>query len=139
MGNIAILNGISVKLIRIATFFAIASSIIVLVFNYKFDGQVIYDRIVVYYGMIVIDMWICVVLYKIGQYIKRENCIKVLNHLDKISYEFYIVHGLIILVATQPLLIKLGVIAYIFCIVILSCIGAWILHGVCNLVYRKIK
>lgn len=138
-GNIILPNDISVKRISFVTLLSAISSAVVLVFNYKFDGQVIYDRIVIFYGMIIIDFWICTVLYKMGKHIKYGVWIGILNHLDKISYEFYIVHGLIIAAVTQPLIEMLGVVAYMCVTIILSYIGAWVLHGVCSLVYRKVQ
>lgn len=138
-GNIILPGNINFKRVGVITILTIISSAIVLVFNYKFDGQVIYDRIVIFYGMAVIDLWICTVLYKLGQYVKDEILTKIINHLDSISYEFYIVHGLIIAAVTQPLIGRFGVIAYILVTIVLSYIGAWVLHGVCSLVYRKIQ
>lgn len=59
--------------------------------------------------------------------------------MDIISYEFYIVHGLIIVAFVQSVILKFGVIAYICSSIILSYIAAWFLHGICNLIYGKIK
>lgn len=137
-GNIILPNDISTKRINFVTLLAALASAVVLVFNYKFDGQVLYDRIVIFYGMVIIELWICTIFYKIGKHIKDEVWTGILNHLDKISYEFYIVHGLIIAAVTQPLIEKFGVITYICGTIVLSYIGAWVLHGVCSLVYRKV-
>ena len=123
------------RIIRFSILSIFASGI-VLFFNLKFDGQIIYDRIVIYYGMIVIDLWICTVLYKIGKFIKGTWIIKIINLLDTISYEFYIVHGLIISAIALPVLMQYGVIVYIVGTVFLSLIAATLLHWLCNRVYE---
>lgn len=127
--------------IGLMTVLMIVSSTIALIFNLKFDGQVIYDRIVIYYGMIVIDLWICTVLYKIGKSIKVKWIIKIIDFLDTISYEFYVVHGLIISAIALPVLMQYGVIVYIVGTVFFSLIAASLLHWVCNRVYeiKKLK
>lgn len=138
--GIAILpNRISTKRICFITTLAVILSVIVLIFNRNYDGKIIYDRILIFYGMVVIDLWICTVLYKLGQYIQAGRIRSVINHLDSISYEFYIVHGLIIVAVTQPRIGQIGTIAYICSTIIFSFICAWVLHGVCSLVYRKIR
>lgn len=138
-GNIILSNRIGGKRIGILTIITAISSLIVLLCNQKFDGQVIYDRIIVFYGMVIIDLWICTVLYKLGQYIKDGVLTKIINHFDTISYEFYIVHGLIIAIFAQSLIGKIGVIGYILVIIVLSYVAAWVLHGICNCIYKMIK
>lgn len=136
MGNVILSENIGgARLIAMTALTAI-SSVVVLVFNRKFDGQIIYDRIVIFYGMVMIDLWICMVLYKLGQYLKTEWVLKVINHLDSISYEFYIVHGLIIAAVTVNVLIRLGTLAYVVSTLILSWMSAVVLHKVCGVVYR---
>lgn len=123
---------------RIITFtvLAVCASGVVLFFNLKFNNQIIYDRIIIYYGMVVIDLWICTVVYKLGKYIKGDFTKRVINHLDTISYEFYIVHGLIIASITVLVLIKVGSMAYILSTLMLSWLVAIVLHWMCHLVDR---
>lgn len=137
VGNAILSDNIGKKRICIMTALTLITCVVVLIFNRKFDGQVIYDRIVIYYGMVVIDLWICTVLYQLGQFFKNKSLDVIINHLDKISYEFYIVHGLIIAAITQPLIGEFGVVAYIFGTIVLSYILARVLHYICNLVYRR--
>lgn len=139
VGNIILSPKISTKRIMKSTVITVISSILVLFFNNKFDGQVIYDRIVVFYGMVIIDLWICTVIYKLGQYIKSQKLLRFINHLDTISYEFYIVHGLLIAILAQSFMANIGVMGYIAGIVLISYIAAWVLHGICYLINKKIK
>lgn len=139
VGNTILSDNIGKTRIGTITVLMIISCILVLIFNHKFDGQVIYDRIIIYYGMVVVDTWICTVLYKLGQFVKEGIIKKIINHFDRISYEFYIVHGLIIVALTQLLIGNVGVIAYIFATIVLSYIFAWILHLICKLIYMKTR
>lgn len=124
--------------IACVTVLALAASLVVLACNQWFDRQIIYDRIVIYYGMIVLDLWICMVVYKVGQHIKGERARRVLNHLDTISYEFYIVHGLVIAAGTVRVLLKFGTSAYMLSTLVFSWIAAVVLHWVCGRVYKTI-
>lgn len=136
MGNVILSENIGgVRLITM-TVLTVISSVVVLGFNRKFDGQIIYDRIVIFYGMIMIDLWICMVLYKLGRCLKTERVLKVINHLDSISYEFYIVHGLIIMAVTINVLLRFGTLAYLLSTIILSWMSAVVLHKVCGVVYK---
>lgn len=139
MGNAILSENIGgVRLIAMTVLTTI-SSVVVLLFNRKFDGQIIYDRIVIFYGMVMIDLWICMVLYKLGRYLKAERVLKVINHLDSISYEFYIVHGLIITAVTMNVLLRLGTPAYMLSTILLSWVAAVVLHKVCGAVYKRCK
>ncbi len=137
IGNSILCDNIGKRRMFIMTGLIIISCAVVLIFNRKFDGQVIYDRIIIYYGTVIIDLWICTVLYKFGQMFQRNTFNKIINHLDKISYEFYIVHGLIIAAITQPFIGTFGVITYILGTIILSYIFAIILNGICNVIVQK--
>lgn len=139
IGDIIFSNEIGGKRIGIFTIITVLSSLIVLLCNKKFDGQVIYDRITIFYGMVVIDLWICTVLYKLGQCIKDGVLTKIINHFDTISYEFYIVHGLIIAIFAQSLIGEFGVIGYILVIIVFSYVAAWILRGISSCIYKSVK
>ena len=139
LGNVILPNDIDNKRIVFVTILTVLTSGIVLLFNFKFDGQVIYDRIVIYYGMVVIDLWIRTVGYKLGQYVKDGVMNKIINYMDAISYEFYIVHGLIISVVTINVLPKFGSIAYILSTLVLSFAVTFVFHKVCDGVYKVIK
>lgn len=136
VGNKIFSDNIGKCRIEMLTILTGISSAIVILMNVKFDGRIIYDRIVVFYGMIVLDVWICTVLYKLGQYIKSSRFVQIINHLDFISYEFYIVHGLIILAVTLNVLYKYGVLLYIISTMILAYLMAVLLHWICDKVYN---
>lgn len=139
VGNLILNEDIGKIRIIAITALAVVASVLVLSFKSRFDGQVIYDRLVIYYGMVVIDLWIRTVGYKLGQYVKDGVMNKIINYLDAISYEFYIVHGLIISVVTINVLPKFGSIAYILSTLVLSFAVTFVFHKVCDGVYKVIK
>lgn len=130
IGNKILSDDMGMARLIIITILAVISSGIVLFFNRKFDGQIIYDRIVIYYGMVVIDLWISTVLYKVGHYVKDGVISKLINHLDAISYEFYIVHGLIIAALTVNILNEFDSVVYILTTLVLSWIVAVVFHWI---------
>lgn len=136
-GNSILSENIGKRRIIILTVFIVLAVCMVLIFNHMYDGQIIYDRIVIFYGMVVVDLWICTVIYKIGQYVKQAWVKKIVQHLDSISYEFYIVHGLIIVTITSKILSQFGPIPYILSTLVLSWIAAVAFHGVCGFLYGR--
>jgi peptidoglycan/LPS O-acetylase OafA/YrhL len=136
VGNVIFSDKISGIRIIAMTAVSIISSSLVLVFNHICDGKIIYDRIIIYYGMVVVDLWICTIIYKLGQYINNKVLEKIINHLDAISYEFYIVHGLIIAAITNDILLKLGVWEYIISTLVLSYVCATFFHQICKKIYK---
>jgi peptidoglycan/LPS O-acetylase OafA/YrhL len=138
IGNVILSDDIGNIRIIIMTVMTLVSSMLVLVCNHKFDGQVIYDRIIIFYGLVLLDLWICMVLYKLGQYLKTGWVLGVINHLDAISYEFYIVHGLIISAVTANVLMKYGTMTYVVSTLLLSWLAAIVLHKVCKALTTKI-
>lgn len=137
-GNKILCENINKKRLCIVTILAVISSITVIMFNIKFDGQVIYDRIIIFYGMVILDLWICMVIYKMGQYVKEGWIQRIINHLDSISYEFYIVHGLIISAVTLNVLNKYGAAIYILSTIVLSYLAAVVFHLICKRVYNVV-
>lgn len=121
------------------TVLALISTVAVLVCHQWFDGQVIYDRIVIYYGMIMLDLWICMAVRKMEQHINRERIKCILSHLDTISYEFYIVHGLVIVTVAVRLLWNFGTVPYILSALVLSWIAAVVLHRICERIYNVLN
>ena len=135
-GNLILNDNIGKNKIVVITALTVVASAIALLFKMRFDGKIIYDRIVIYYAMVVIDLWICIVLYKLGRYLCDGVIYKIINHLDAVSYEFYIVHGLIISAVTVNILQKYGVVCYVLSTLVLSWVAALILHWVCGLIYK---
>lgn len=134
-GNIILSEKISIRKIVILTIFTFISSVVVLIFNMEFDGKVIYDKIVSVYGMVILDLWISIVVYKIGAHIKGNVLMKLLNHLDLISYEIYVVHLMIILTITAEIFLKISVLMYILSSFVLSWFAALILHKASERIY----
>ena len=137
-GDSILSKNMGCKRIGIVTILAAVATFIVLISNKKLDGQILYDKVIAFYGMVFVDLWICTVLYYFGIHIREGIIRKVIEHFDKISYEFYLVHGIIILLITRPLIESAGAFVYIFYTVIISYLAAWVLHGICMLIYKKI-
>lgn len=136
-GNRILSDNMGKKRIIILTVFMVIAVSIVFAFHHMYDGQVVYDRIVIFYGMVIVDLWICTVIYKIGLYVKQGWVKKIVDHLDSISYEFYIVHGLIIATLTSKILSQFGAIPYILSTLVLSWVVAILFHGVCDFVCKR--
>lgn len=110
VGNIILSDYMGKTRIIALSMLAVIVSGIVLFFNIKFDEQVIYDRIVVCYGMIVIGLWIS------------------------------IVHGLLIAAVSVNILDKFGALAYILSTLVLSWIVAVVFHWIINRIkIHKVK
>ena len=107
--------------------------------NKIWDGKVIYNDVIVWYGIIVVDIWISIVAYKIGSLSWINNFSFIINYLDKISFEFYLVHYLIILIVTGPLINIITVKGYMLLTIILSIIAGTVLHYICNPVTKVLK
>ena len=105
----------------------------VLVGKKLFNGTVLYERILFVYGMICIDQFLITLFYKLGSYIKNIKFKKIIQHLDRISYEFYIVHGIVISAVTEMILRNNGQLMYMLSSVVLSYIAAIILHILCKI------
>lgn len=108
--------------------------VLVLLLGKKFqDGTVLYERILFVYGMICIDQFLIILFYKLGSYIKNIKLRQIIQHLDKISYEFYIVHGIIISAVTEIILRNNGQVIYMLVSVLISYLAAIVLHILCKI------
>lgn len=139
VGDKILFSKISWRRITLISAWVIFDVILVIFFKFMFDGQIIYDKIVIYYGMVLIDFWMCIVLYKLGEYIKGTFIKKIITFLDTISYEIYIVHCLVIFSVTLPWLLEYGVVIYVVSTLLLSLIAAVILHWMCKFIYSLHK
>lgn len=110
---------------------------VVFVAHSKFDGQIIYDRIITYYGMIIIDWWICTILYYFANMIKEKAFWSLIGFLDEISYEFYIVHGILIVAVIIP--VANNVFGFFASAILISIVAAKILSLLAGLVKKLIK
>lgn len=139
LGNTLLSDNIGRMKIIVWTAMAAISLSVILIFQFKFDGHILYDRIVIFYGMAVVDLWISTVIYKLGQYVKGGVISKIIDHLDTVSYEVYIVHVLVILAGTVNILTYKGVIEYIISTIVLSYVAALVLHVICDGIYSMIS
>lgn len=138
-GKSLITHSITTKMIISWTFITAISSIAIIILNKKIDNTVLYNDIVVWYGIVIVDFWIVIAIYKIGRLSWTEKCTRLINFFDRISYEFYIVHYLIILVVTVPLKSQIGDIWYIILTIVLSIVGGTVLHYISNPVIKFLK
>jgi peptidoglycan/LPS O-acetylase OafA/YrhL len=96
------------------------------------NETVFYERILSVYGMICIDQFLILLFYKLGSYIHNIKLKNIIQHFDRISYEFYIVHGIVISAVTETILRNNGTIIYMFTSVLFSYVVAIILHIFCK-------
>ncbi len=142
VGDKIISSIVNVKGIVTVTIFTVIVGCLVILANKYIDGTKIYD-IISWYGYVVVDCWIITILYAIGKTKIAFACKIVINFLDKISYEFYLIHGLIIHVIINYLLKFIDIKIYILLTIVLSIIGATIIHyltePIIRLLNKKIK
>ncbi len=124
VGNRLLPEQTSIQRIGIITTFAVVAAVIVLISNQRFDGEIIYDRIIIYYGLLIIDFWICAVLYWIGERIRSNKIKQLINHFDSVSYEIYIVHVLVMNLFYG----RFNTLVYIMGTLVFSYFTAWALH-----------
>ncbi len=96
------------------------------------NETVFYERILFVYGMICIDQFLILLFYKLGSYIHNIKLKNIIQHFDRVSYEFYIVHGIVISAVTETILRNNGTIIYMFTSVLFSYAAAIILHILCK-------
>lgn len=131
-GDMILSETITKTKIILITCIMLITSVVVLLARSIFDGKIVYDRIIALYGMVVIDLWMCTVVYKIGRKIKSGSLQKIINYVDTISYEFYLVHGLVITVLVFNGVLGMSTWLYIGSAFILSWLAALVLHKVCE-------
>lgn len=126
--------------ILIKTMIVTCLSVIIVILAKKFlDGKIIYDKIIIYYGLIVIDYFLCLILKLLGQIIKNIKMVCVINHFDKLSYYVYIVHALVIVAITINCIPICGKWIYIILTLIVSYLCALLLEALSNVIYRIIE
>lgn len=122
--------------------YTLATGIVVFLTIYAnkiLDGKIIYNDIVVWYGIIVVDLWISITVYKIGRLSWTRHFSVIINYLDKISFEFYLVHYLIILVATAQFINKITMKGYMLLTIALSILAGTVLHYISKPVTKVLK
>lgn len=103
------------------------------------DGTVAYDWIIQPYSLLVIDAWICMLMCLISKIRFPANVHKLIDFLDEISYEVYIVHGLIIYMVASPYILPHGVAWYVLATLVLTIIGAYVLNRAAKIINDKCK
>ena len=117
----------------------IAATLAIIILHKQIDNTVLYNEILLWYGIIIVDIWISLIIYQIGCLEWVNHCRGIINFIDGISYEFYIVHYLIMISITLPLGSKVGTFYYILITIILSTIGGAVLHYICKPIISSIK
>lgn len=105
-GNDILSNLISIKRFLISALISSIAAVTVVITRYFCDGSILYDRIIIYYGLVFVDSMLFLVIYYLGN--KLNKRIKTMDFVDGVSCEFYIVHGLIINMVTKIILEKCG-------------------------------
>lgn len=127
-------NIITIRNMMIFTVIAAIASFIVVIARTRIDGTILYDRLIMPYGMLTIDIVIISVLYTLTRNIKNYLFGNIVDFFDNISYEFYLVHGLIMTSLTNKWLEMHGVVIYVFGTIVISIISALVLKIIVNLI-----
>lgn len=82
-GNSIIMDEVGGGRLLISIVISIVTGVIVIVMRHFYDGSIIYDRIIIFYGLIIIDYTICLVVCYLGNRMKK--LIPLIDFLDGIS------------------------------------------------------
>lgn len=126
VGDSLLKKGSNLKKLLLVTIVAIVTGGLVVVAHKYIDGTRFYE-IISWYGYVVVDFWIISVVYAIGKTKVALSCKRVIDFFDGISYEFYLVHSLIINLIVYYLSKYLSMKTYILITLVLSMIGAIII------------
>ena len=106
---------------------------IILFFRRILDGTVLYQEIIFWYGIVIVDLWIVSLLCCLGNKITTS---KIIDYFDKISYYIYIVHGLAILLVDLYIAKVLTAPQYVAINILVTIVFANLLFFVSSLVYK---
>lgn len=129
-------KNIATVALSIVTVFAIVFAVLA---NKYFNGQIIYDQIIFWYCMLVVDLFIVIIVYRIGELFNKKKKTPILNHFDSISYEVYLVHVIVIEALTKQIMKYTGTIIYILLTLLISYLLALALHFICDKIYKIFK
>ena len=87
---------VSDKKVMIFTIIMMISMIIRVISNKLIDGTILYDRIISMYTNVIFALWLSVFIRKYYTIINYKVLEMIINKLDLISFEVYIIHGLAI-------------------------------------------
>ena len=117
----------------------LASIALVFVWRKLIGENTAYERIIQPYALVTVDWWICVVVSLARDWKLPDLVMCVVDFLDKISYEVYIVHGLVIAMGAVPVLNKYGTLAYLASVIIETILAAVVLHFMSENIYRVME
>ncbi len=138
MGVKRLIKIIKPKTVAVSFAVSLTGAFLVFLCNRYMDGTVMYDRVIMPYGMICVDLFLVAFCFWIGKMVSHQLIKKIIYFFDKISYEFYIVHGLIMAAITNEWLVKYGIVVYIFSTIVLSVIFAYLLNMLANKIIKTI-
>lgn len=131
------LKKISCKKIILFTIFTVAILGVAMAARAMLDQQPIYDKVIAYDSMMIMSLDIALIVYFIGKFINRERILILISGLDKISYEFYLIHELIIVAVGYGVFYKHGAIAYLIATIVITLIVAFAVNKFKELIEEK--
>ena len=138
IGDRLLFKEINIKKELVVTIVVIACSGIIIILRNFLDGRRIY-MIIMWYGMGLVDYWIICTLNIIGQTRPTHLFKTVIDYLDSISYEFYLVHGVIVFFIVYLSSNSISIVPFIAMAIIFSLIGATLIHFLSKPIIRIIK
>lgn len=128
----------NIKGITVTTIISVIIGCSVILANKYLDGTKLYD-VISWYGYVIVDFWIITILYAMGKTQIASFCRKIINSLDKISYEFYLVHNLVLVLLLHYVLKYINIMIYILLAIVLSIIGATIINYLTKPIIKRIN
>lgn len=132
------LQNITLKKTVGITVIAIAVMVLAMLVRNLYDNTPIYDKVVSYDAMVFMSLDIALIVYFIGKYIKGEKSLKVIRLLDRISYEFYLIHQFIIVTIGYSIVKRYSMFVYLIVTIILTLILSCIVNKIKGLIEEKI-
>lgn len=123
IGDKLITDEINIKKLLIITVSVIVVEAILLAVHSPIDGTKT-GQLLSWYGFLIIDLWIIIIFNATGKTKIVISCKTMINFFDGISYEFYLVHSLIITLMISLLREYINMKIYILLVIIFSILGA---------------
>ena len=137
-GDIILLKNASTRALLLRTVIAVITLLIVVLSKKLFDGQIIYHKIVFVYGSAILVLWVCNILYKIGEHVKGKTAETIIDYFDKRSFYVYVVHGFVLDFIIVPNFSSKGIAIYLISFLILTYILSIILYHLCKRINNKV-
>lgn len=129
-------GNISKKGLIISTMLTMVAILIRFGMKFVVDDTIFYENIIVLYTQCVFGVWIFIFVTYFKNIANNNIIIKVVNNLEKISFEIFIVHYMFIVGPVRVMFLTRYSLINIVIVLGLSYVTGVILHKICDLIYN---